>query len=365
MSENTTIHERMSFYYSDGSSAEFLRALISKGGIMMNDTFTTAVNNFLGQPLPILKQFVGEKNHYIGRAGKLVDEYGIEVKNAHVTGGHYHRGHRDLQYLFSDMCRKAKLHCELEPSNIFTNLPNDVGERYYATTSNEDQIRPDLQIHNYKTAKRGFGIVEQPLIGEVKTLRVGANNRYCHTRPNKPAVEKRAKEICKDYANKCQKLDEKYSNGGKHFETGMKKFAKGGIIPIVIGAYGEINQEAKTIVSELATFASRYKETARMTPASFKDAGQKDPFQVIYGQFRTILGCMTVRIQAELILQRIHYIRSSKIAAETTAKHGPPRGRFWEYSPSWFNNRENEDAFHEFNTFTRSSRNNFYGSDDD
>ena len=61
----------------------------------------------------------------------------------------------------------------------------------------------------------------------------------------------------------------------------MKKFAKGGIIPIVIGAYGEINQETKTLVSELATFASRYKETARMTPASFKDAGQKDPFQVI------------------------------------------------------------------------------------
>ena len=91
--------------------------------------------------------FVGEKNHYIGRSGKLVDEYGIEVKNAQVTGGHYHRGHRSVQYLINDMCRKAFLYCELEPTNMFTNLPNDVGERYYATTSKEDQIRPDFQIH--------------------------------------------------------------------------------------------------------------------------------------------------------------------------------------------------------------------------
>jgi hypothetical protein len=361
MSENTTKHERMSFYYSNTYSSEFLRALISKGGIMMNDTFVTAVNNYLGLPIPILKPFVGEKNHYIGRSGKLVDEYGIEVKNAQIRGGHYQRGHRSIQYLLNDMCRKAHLYCELEPSNMFTNLPNEIAERYYASISKEDQIRPDFRIHNYKTVKRGFGIVEQSLVGEVKTVRVGSNNRYCHSRPSIQAVEKRDKDIRSEYNRKSKKLDEKYSNGEKYFETAIKKFAKGGVMPFVIGAYGEINQEAQTFVSELATFASRHKETARMTPASFKDAGQKDPFQVILGQFRTILGCMTVKIQAELILQRINYIRSSKIAAETTAKHGPPRGRFWEYSPSWFNNRENEDAFHKFNTFTRSSENNFYG----
>ena len=62
---------------------------------------------------------------------------------------------------------------------------------------------------------------------------------------------------------------------------------------IVIGSYGEINQEAQNMISELATFTSRYKKTARMTPISFKDAGQKDPFQVKFGQFRTILGCMS------------------------------------------------------------------------
>ena len=44
---------------------------------------------------------------------------------------------------------------------------------------------------------------------------------------------------------KSKKIDEKYSNGEKYFETAIKKKGKGGIMPFVIDTYGESIKKLK------------------------------------------------------------------------------------------------------------------------
>ena len=91
--------------------------------------------------------------------------------------------------------------------NMFSNLPNEIGERYYALTSKEDQIYPDFCINNYKTvksllsAKLKLPCVLAPTMDIVYT-----------PPPNTQAVEKGDKDIGSEYLKKVQKLDEKYSN---------------------------------------------------------------------------------------------------------------------------------------------------------
>ena len=53
---------------------------------------------------------------------------------------------------------------------------------------------------------------------------------------------------------------------------------------------------------------------------------------------------VATRLNAELIIRRIHYIRPIEEAAVQEASHGLPNGQLWEHSPSWFDCQENEDS---------------------
>jgi len=72
------------------------------------------------------------------------------------------------------------------------------------------------------------------------------------------------------------------------------------------------------------------------------------------------LGCAAVRLQCELLIRRVQFIRSTRNGAHAAAYAGPPRGYFHEYGNSWFNNRENDDAHNMF----RSYNNEYYQHDD-
>ena len=72
------------------------------------------------------------------------------------------------------------------------------------------------------------------------------------------------------------------------------------------------------------------------------------------------LGCAAVRLQCELLIRRVQFIRSTRNGAHAAACAGPPRGYFHEYGNSWFNNRENDDAYNMF----RSYNNEYYRHDD-
>ena len=74
-------------------------------------------------------------------------------------------------------------------------------------------------------------------------------------------------------------------------------------------------------------------------------------------RFKVALGCMAIRTQTELMIRRVQFIKRTKEAATQAACAGNTRGHHSEYGNSWFNNRENDDAYYMFRSY-----NNCYSS---
>ena len=60
---------------------------------------------------------------------------------------------------------------------------------------------------------------------------------------------------------------------------------------------------------------------------------------------------MAIRTQTELMIRRVQFIRRTKEAATQAACAGNTRGYHSEYGNSWFNNRENDDAYYMFRAY--------------
>jgi len=75
-------------------------------------------------------------------------------------------------------------------------------------------------------------------------------------------------------------------------------------------------------------------------------------------KFKGALGCMAIRTQTELMIRRVQFIRKTNEAATQVACAGNARGYHSKYGNSWFNNRENDDAYY----MSRSYNNCYYSS---
>ena len=95
-------HGPWSKIISRNESAQCLRVLPNRDGILKNDVFIEAVRCILGLPSHILQPFADE-HHFIGRNATVVDAYGIVVKNAMLINGDYHRMHASIQSLIIDI----------------------------------------------------------------------------------------------------------------------------------------------------------------------------------------------------------------------------------------------------------------------
>ena len=60
---------------------------------------------------------------------------------------------------------------------------------------------------------------------------------------------------------------------------------------------------------------------------------------------------MAIRTQTELMIRRVQFIRRTKEAATQKACAGNTRGYHSEDGNSWFNNRENDDAYYMFRSY--------------
>ena len=104
--------------------------------------------------------------------------------------------------------------------------------------------------------------------------------------------------------------------------------------------------------------AADSQEAGNITPASSTDHKRKGAFALFKKRFKVALGCMAIRTQTELMIRRVQFIRRTKEAATQAACAGNSRGYHSEYGYSWFNNRENDDAYYMF----RSYNNSYYSS---
>ena len=104
--------------------------------------------------------------------------------------------------------------------------------------------------------------------------------------------------------------------------------------------------------------AAESKEAGNITPSSSTDHKRKGAYALLKKRFKVTLGCIAIRTQTELMISRVQFLKRTKEAATQAACAGNTRGCHSEYGNSWFNNRENDDAYYMF----RSYNNCYYSS---
>ena len=92
--------------------------------------------------------------------------------------------------------------------------------------------------------------------------------------------------------------------------------------------------------------AAESQEAGNSTPASPTYHKRKGAYALFKKRFKVALGCMAIRTQTEVMICRVQFIRRTKEAATQAACAGNTRGYHSEYGNSWFNNRENDDAYY-------------------
>ena len=114
---------------------------------------------------------------------------------------------------------------------------------------------------------------------------------------------------------------------------------------MVVGNFGELNKGFKKFIVETVMLVGGQCDAANMTPANWTDVGKKDAVRLMKKRFKVAIGCDVVRLQSDLLIHWIQFIQSTRNPAYAAACAGPPRGYFHEYGNSWFDNRENDDAY--------------------
>jgi len=117
---------------------------------------------------------------------------------------------------------------------------------------------------------------------------------------------------------------------------------------LVVGHFGEVNKGFKQLNCSLAKVVAESQEAGNITPTSSTDHKRKGAYALFKKRFKVAPGCMAIRTQTELMIRRVQFVRRTKEAATQAACAGNARGYHSEYGNSWFNNRENDDAYYMF-----------------
>ena len=204
--------------------------------------------------------------------------------------------------------------------------------------------------YDHPTKQRSGAFVKKRRILEVKMVQVDSKlNIY-----NGGKLEKRVGLSTGSSRRRCKKMDDTIVTGddSKLFTAAFQTYREGGVDHLVVGNFGEINKEFKEFISNTALLLTgQTKDTANMTPANWTDVGNSDATRLIRKKFKVALGGMTVRAQNELLLKQLQFICNSLIATTQAANAVPPRGYFYEYGNSTFNDRSNADAYNNFRSY--------------
>ena len=124
-----------------------------------------------------------------------------------------------------------------------------------------------------------------------------------------------------------------------------------GIDSFVIGHFGEVNKGFKQLICSLAKQATESQEAGNITPASSTDHKRKGAYAFFKKRLIVALGSMAITTYTELMICRVQFIRRTKEAASQAACAGNTRGYHSKSGNSWFNNRENDDAYYIFRSY--------------
>jgi hypothetical protein len=361
------------------TSSQFLTAPPDEMGFIPDDEFQDIFASYLGLPSPCCAPFVGQ---WIGTEGnqRMVDEHG-NVLSAHnaVPGAGHSIAHNWVQAVAGDIAKASGMQLQSEAENLFHGRVREpfIGRycQHYLScaphdrSANTDAIIPDILIHNYPVGSErrrdgnGISQASAPAIFEVKGIHVGKNQQVRYPAGQCRGTDKRAKQVREEYATKARKCDAKFAQDTPEepspFENALKTFLTGGPIPLVFGAFGEVNTEFLKFLKTSALAAASTEDGLATSPVkSMHDS--RGAYPLILHKFRQVMGVTISRANAQLRLRRLHYIRPSKQAAALAAKRHM-KGQTWTASgsSSWFarNERHQYEEWHKFCHAFRPDRN--------
>ena len=269
----------LAYLNTDSFSSQFLQTRPDVIGVMRNELFLSAIANYLGVLDPAFASLDGQFLAHLRKEATVDDECGHALcRPGWLPGGHQAKGHKDIQRAVANLGRDAGLSYAIEPSNTFAGLVPPatlaVYDAAYAAVSgvvDTEGCIPDLRFTDFPECYDQIDIEKAPKktgIFEVKQVFFGDSRYGKRTRllsgnygssESDRAVDRRAKEIKVEYVAKARGFDCRFAGTTAGamgpFENALDGFAYNGVVPLVTGAFGEVNAEFKNIVKTLALLA--------------------------------------------------------------------------------------------------------------
>ena len=213
--------------------------------------FSERILTLLAVPSVLCRGKVGQ------RVGKLkVDKWGDSVLNATIPGPHTISGHNLLKDTMNSLFRYCGILSEVEPYGVFGDLvPQLPLNRIQAGQARQLMI-PDIRAD---IPDETGGSTKSTLI-EVKTVS-GLTAWYLPVTAEDRAVEKRVKEITREYAKEAKKADLKFFKTENGPVT-MRLAQVGPILGMAWGRMGEASKSVHTMVEVMARAKVRQQNLA-------------------------------------------------------------------------------------------------------
>ena len=352
--------KRWAFESAKSASAIWLHSPPDAYGYIPNECYTTIWASYLGVPDPVMAPY---RDFYFGKEGLQVDEFGNNLASASLPGRGFRVLHNDLQLLVSNMMELGGIQTNRESTNF---LSNKMGGKYIdrynhhlSEAPNGDPRRakhcmiPDIMAHNYPAGRTrgddsGARPNRLPAIFELKTFYFGTTRFGHNTNASYSPTDRRANGVRREYSNKFDTLDRTFAydfpNIGQPgvrgpFDRAQDRFFRGGIIPLVAGPNGQLNEDFSKSIATWAGHAAA-SETGRAISPLDNTHRKGGAFPILLQQFRRAIAVTIVRGMAEHKLRRIHYLRPSREAARHVAQSNHSDNK---YKPSeggrasWYN----------------------------
>ena len=151
-----------------------------------------------------------------------------------------------------------------------THYVDHISSSHTSALNSPHAIVPDILEHEYPARRQRINDSRDSLsrdtFFEVKSYQPNSTRLDHNNKETKPA-DRRANEVVNQYSNKFKRLDKQYAadivgNGDNGivgpFESAQKRFIERQVIPLVIGPFGEVNQDFEKELKTLSRTGCRF-----------------------------------------------------------------------------------------------------------
>lgn len=312
---------RISFEAVTGPLGKFAQVLLtawpSTECELSAPQFFERAARYFGQPSPACALLVGEPINP-KYPSVVVDPYGGNLEGARMRGDGWRHKHDAVKFALEHAMLAMSITPEVEVFNLFADLfsPSQINDLDNKGDRHRQGLVPDFQVPKL-TPRFHKQLAE--LKGITLTKTHYPTRESTHSRSTREACAHRGRAIEAEYLRKACYLDrtcqaDKYSPPAPG-PVQERLHHLGPILPLVFGAFNDVNQELEGLVSAMASAGavSLWRQMLQPDYASAKG--------VLMWQLRRDIGMEMHRANADLILDRVRRVGGRAEAAAGRRAH--------------------------------------------